>query len=131
MGEIYCSPAAVNSTGMPAEIGASGSASASAGDLVLEARSVPDQFGLFFHGADRAQIPFGNGFLCATGDIVRGAPVHALDGSASYAYDNSDAKHSVLAFVGATRHFQFWFRDPLAGGARFNTSDAIPIVILP
>lgn len=26
-----------------------------------------------------------------------------------------------------TRHFQFWYRDPLAGGAGFNLSSALSI----
>jgi len=50
---------------------------------------------------------------------------------ATYLYDNSDAAHSLAPYVGATRHFQYWFRDPLAGGAFFNTSIAVSITIVP
>ena len=35
------------------------------------------------------------------------------------------------AFAGTTCHFQYWFRDPAAGGARFDASDAFSISIRP
>jgi hypothetical protein len=54
---------------------------------------------------------------------------------ARYTYDHSDAKHSLAGYVGATRNFQYWYRDPMGsgncGGATFNTSDAVSIAILP
>jgi hypothetical protein len=97
----------------------------------MDVGPVPNQFGVFFHGSSQAQIPFGNGFLCATGGITRGAVVSATANAAQYVYDNSDAKHSVVAFVSTTRNFQYWFRDPMGGGALFNTSNALAIAILP
>jgi hypothetical protein len=130
LGVEYCT-ANPNSTGDPASISAWCSASSSAGSLRLQAQRVPNQFGIFFHGANQSQLPFGDGFLCATGDIVRGSVIKAILQVASYRYDNSDAKHSVASFVGSTRHFQYWFRDPMGGGAAFNTSNAISIGILP
>ncbi len=126
----YCS-ANPNSTGAPADISASGSASSAAGDLALTSAPVPNQWSTFFHAMNRSQIPFGNGFLCATGDVVRGAVVVATGSAATYTYDNSDAKHSLAAQVGLTRNFQHWFRDPMGGGAGFNTSNGISILILP
>ncbi len=130
VGTTYCI-ATVNSTGSPAEISAWCSARSPAGRLTLEARSVPNQFGIFFHGRNQAQVPFGNGFLCTTGDLVRGAVTQAAQYFATYTYDNSDAKHSLAAHAGTTRNFQFWFRDQWAGGAFFNTSNAVSIAILP
>ncbi len=50
---------------------------------------------------------------------------------ATYTYDNSDAKHSLAGYVGTTRNFQYWFRDPAGGGAFFNTSNAMSIEIRP
>ncbi len=55
---------------------------------------------------------------------------------ASYAYDNSDAKHSLAGFVASTRNFQHWYRDPMgagscASGDTFNTSNALSIAIVP
>ncbi len=130
IGTKFCT-ANANSTGSPANIWATGSASSAAGDLTLVSSPVPNQFGIFFHGANQSQIPFGNGFLCTTGEITRGAVISAAGNIATYIYDNSDARHSVAAFVNTTRHFQYWFRDPMGGGALFNTSNAISIAILP
>ncbi len=69
--------------------------------------------------------------MCTTGGITRGAVVWPTGNVATYTYDNSDAKHSVAGFVGSTRNFQHWFRDPAAGGAFFNTSNAVSIVVVP
>jgi hypothetical protein len=130
LGTKYCT-ANANSTGSPADIAASGTASAAAGDLTLDSSPVPDQNGIFFHGMSPSQTPFGNGFLCASGNINRGAVIAGSGNLATYTYDNSDAKHSLGGFAGMTRHFQYWFRDPMGGGALFNTSNAISIAILP
>jgi hypothetical protein len=130
VGTKYCT-ATNNSTGSPADIAASGSSSSAAGDLTLTGQPVPNQNGIFYHGMNQAQLPFGNGFQCTTGNIVRGAVIQGSGNVATYTYDNSDAKHSLAGQVGSTRNFQYWFRDPAAGGAFFNTSNAISIAILP
>ncbi len=130
VGSPYCT-ANPNSTGAPAEISVSGTSSSSAGDLTLHSTPVPNQPGIFFHGANQVQLPFGNGFMCTSGGIVRGAVLVGSAGSASYTYDNSDAKHDLSAQIGSTRHFQHWFRDPMAGGAAFNTSNATSVTIAP
>jgi hypothetical protein len=130
VGTKYC-VANANSTGNPASLSASGSNDVSLGTLSLTSAPVPNQPGIFFHAANQAQIPFGNGFLCATGNIIRGAVVVGAANSASYTYDNSDAKHNLGAFANQTRNFQHWYRDPMGGGAFFNTSNAISIPILP
>jgi hypothetical protein len=80
---------------------------------------------------NQTQLSFGNGFVCVSDDIVRGALIHASGNLAVYTYDNSDNEHNLAAFVGTTRNFQYWFRDPMGGGAFFNTSNAISIAILP
>ncbi len=129
-GEKYC-VANPNSTGAPADITAFGTTSSSAGELTLEASPVPNQTGLFFHGMNQTQIPYGNGFLCASGDVVRGEVITAAGNRATYSYDNSGPKHRLGAYVGSTRNFQYWFRDPMHGGALFNTSNAISITIFP
>jgi hypothetical protein len=33
--------------------------------------------------------------------------------------------------VGSNRNFQFWFRDPMGGGAQYNTTNGLSILILP
>ncbi len=126
-----CCTATANSTGAPAELTAFGSASSAAAYLQLTSAPVPNQFGVFFHGTNQSQTPFGNGFLCTTGDITRGAVPQAAANVAIYAYDNSDAEHSLAAFVDTTRNFQYWFRDPAGGGALFNLSNAISVDVLP
>jgi hypothetical protein len=130
IGTKYCT-ANPNSTGSPSDISASGSASSGAGDLTLDSAPVPNQNGIFFHGVNQSQNPFGNGFMCTTGGITRGDVIQATGNVATYTYDNSDAKHSLAAFVGTTRNFQHWFRDPMGGGAFFNLSNAISIAIQP
>ncbi len=130
IGTKYCI-ATSNSGGGSADLLATGSASSGAGDLTFTSRPVPNQNGIFFHGANQAQIPFGNGFLCTTGDITRGVVVPAAGNVATYTYDNSDAKHSLAGFVNTTRNLQHWFRDAFGGGALFSTSTAISILIQP
>jgi Tol biopolymer transport system component len=130
VGTKYCI-ANANSTGSSADLSAFGSASSGAGDLTLTSLPVPNQFGIFFHGMNQSQNPFGNGFMCTTGGIVRGAVVLGVGNVATYTYDNSDAKHSLGGFVSTTRNFQHWFRDPMGGGAFFNTSNAVSILIEP
>jgi hypothetical protein len=129
-GTKYC-VANANSTGSPASLSSSGSADTSNNDLGLTSAPVPNQPGIFFHAANQAQIPFGNGFLCATGNIIRGAVVVGAANSASYLYDDSDIKHDLDAFAGSTRNFQHWYRDPMGGGAFFNTSNALSIALVP
>jgi hypothetical protein len=109
----------------------SGSPAASAGTLTAQASSVPNQPGIFFHARNGIQVPFGNGFLCVSAGTVRGLVVIASGNAASYAYDNSSNRRSLLTFACSTRRFQFWHRDPMAGGAGYNTTDAIAVSILP
>jgi hypothetical protein len=130
LGTKYC-VANNNSTGSPADIAASGSASSAAGDLTLTSAPVPNQNGIFFHGDNQVSIPFGNGFMCTSTGVVRGNVVLASGNSASYTYDNSGPKRSLSAFISTTRNFQHWTRDPMGGGAQHNTSNAISIDILP
>ena len=123
-----------NSTGAPALISASGSASVADGSLLLSSTPIPNQNGIFFHGSSRMQNAFGCGFLCTGMGIVRGSVVLATANSASYAYDNSNPMHSLSAHVGSTRHFQHWFRDPMHAGScgnTFNTSDGVSVVVQP
>jgi hypothetical protein len=129
-GAGYCT-SNPNSTGLPAHILATGVASAAEGSLKLFSAPVPNQSGIFFHGANQVSVPFGNGFLCASGGLKRGTVVFGSGRVASYTYDNSDLKHSLTAHVGSSRNFQHWFRDPMGGGAFFNTTDAVSSDILP
>ena len=130
LGTTFCTTTA-NSTGSPADIEATGSSSSSAGDLTLEAAPVPNQSGIFYHATTPIQVPFGNGFNCVGGNTKRGKVVSASGNLASYTYDNSILKRDLSAHIGSIRNFQYWYRDPMGGGAFFNTSNAIAIFILP
>ena len=118
-----------NSSGAAATIAAAGSTSVLANALTLSASGCPPNVNArFFFGAGAAQTPYGNGLLCVASPTV-GLPVVATDaaGTASQSLD--------LAGLGiapaTTRRFQLVFRDPAAGGASFDTSDAVAVTFCP
>ncbi|MCP3914876.1 MAG: DNRLRE domain-containing protein [bacterium] len=121
----YC-PAATNSTGQRAELAHEGSVSLAANDLTLVAtKAVPHQAGVFFFGDSRDALPLGNGTLCVGGPLQRILPATQLDanGAASVELDLG-----ALPFdANTTWNFQFWFRDPPAGGAGSDTSNGLEI----
>jgi hypothetical protein len=116
-----------NSTGAPAVISAFGRCSITDGELTLSATPVPDEPFLFFHGPLRTQAPFGDGFLCVAGQLVRLLPPG--QGSGGLALRTLDL--AAYGFVAGARSFQCWYRDPLAGAAGFNTSDAVEVILAP
>ncbi len=121
----YCI-ATPNSTGAPASIwiDAAGCSGNTDHALQLTAYPVPNQFGLFFHGQNQVQVPFGNGYLCTTVALKRACPALAADNVASFTYPPG-------AFSpGMTRNFQYWVRDPMGGGALFNTSNAVSVAFV-
>ena len=132
LGQRFCSTQA-NSTGAPAVITAQGSTSLAANDLELRADPVPDKPGLFIYALNQTQQPFGNGTLCVNGTAqILGPPVVGAGNSLSHAVDyNNPPSVPGTITAGSTWNFQAWFRDPTAGGANFNTSDAVQLVFLP
>ncbi len=128
IGTKYCH-APTNETGSPAAIVAYGSASASAGNLRLISFPVPNQPAIFFHGRDQVDLPWGCTFLCTNNELVRGTVVLASGNTASYRYDNSDGRHSLMSFIGTTRNFQHWYRSSLY--CSWLTSNAVSVSILP
>lgn len=114
-----------NSTGSAAKIAANGCASASAGELRLRATPVPNQPGIFFLGTLAIELPFGDGFRCAGGDVVRLAPTLAQGG----VLEQEVAPASLGLVAGDVRQVQGWFRDPAAGGAGFNLTDALELTV--
>ncbi|MBJ02960.1 MAG: hypothetical protein CMK00_08840 [Planctomycetes bacterium] len=137
IGVNYCI-AAINSTGFPAPMSASGSSRISQNDLVLVAGPVaPTQLGLFYYGPTQILFPFGDGFRCvgagALGTFRLYPPVVADGaGELSRPVDNSSppAAAGTLS-AGSTWNFQAWYRDPDAGGAGFSLSDGFSIYFLP
>ncbi len=122
IGTRYCT-STINSTGGAAIIEASGSAHLADDALFLTASSVPNQWGIFFTGLNAVQIPFGNGYLCTNGSLLRGQVVHPTGQTFTYHWPTA-------GLAAGTRYFQYWFRDPQGGGAFFNTSDGIAIPLL-
>jgi hypothetical protein len=123
----YCSVNA-NSTGLPARMTVGGTASLADDDFCLRAEPVPDQAFLFFFGPQQQELPFGDGFLCVGGGLTRvGPPQAAVGGVAQRTLDLP----SVGITAPGTLHFQCRFRDPAAGGAMFNTSDATSVTFVP
>ncbi|MDA1265409.1 MAG: DNRLRE domain-containing protein [Planctomycetota bacterium] len=116
-----------NSTGAPANLSVGGSCSLADGLFSLTACPVPEQPVLFFHGPSPDQQPLGDGFLCVSGPHVRILPpVFASGQVATVTID--PAAHGILA--AGTVHFQAWYRDPDAGGAGSNTTDAVAVTFM-
>lgn len=129
-GASYCTSTA-NSSGLPATISYSGSLSVGANDLVLEAQNCSSSPtpGLFYYGTQAVSLPFGNGTRCVGGTVQR-LPVLVTSalGSASYAVDITSPPQSTGQIsAGETWYFQFWFRDPAAGGSFFDLSNALEL----
>ncbi len=129
-----------NSVGAGARIGATGSTSVAANDLVLTVDGgPPGKVGVFFYGPKAVQLPLGDGQLCVAGGSVgirRLAPPLLLDpaGSGSRALDlaalpQPPAPDAITA--GSTWRFQFWYRDPTGGPAGSNLSDALLGIFCP
>lgn len=112
----FCS-SGPNSTGGAAQISVTNGCGTTS--LSVSATPVPNQPGIFFTGTSTpgggAGIPFGNGLLCTAGTIVRKGVVVGSGNVASQTFGINPA---------AELHVQFWYRDPAAGGAFYDTSDA-------
>jgi hypothetical protein len=113
-----------------AELSAFGSASLSAGDLVLRGTGlVGAQPGLFFQGeSSLAGQPFGDGLRCAGSNVVRIETVTPADGEALSTVDVGLAGGVA---PGETRFYQLWYRDPGSGspcGAGYNLTNGLEIV---
>jgi hypothetical protein len=133
----YCT-AVPNSLGTGAVIGASGSTNIANNDMTLTVtQAVPGKLGLFFYGAGQTSLPFGNGMLCVSNGgkgTFRLDPALTISagGTASHAL-NYGAPPSAAGQItaGSTWYFQFWYRDPAAGGAGYNLSDALEATFCP
>lgn len=126
LGEPYCLPAK-NSSGDAALLSASGSTQVGVGTLELSATPVPaNSIGLVFFGpASKPPTPFGGGWLCTQGPLLR-LP-GAFTGPQGVLATTIDwtGTASVLA-AGQSFAFQAWFRDA-AATPNFNLSDGLEI----
>ena len=122
LGTNYCQ-AAVNSTGGPARMSASGSNIVADNDLVLRALGLPpNSFGFFLASTDQGFVaaPGGSqGNLCLGGAIGRYVGPGQIQnsgagGTISLAIDNMQVPQptgSVAIVAGETWNFQLWSRD--------------------
>jgi hypothetical protein len=125
-----------NTTGAGGRLVASGNPSIFADTVVLSASGLPPgQPVLFFQGSDTVAsgigTPFGDGRMCVGGQIRRLGVKIATGGVASYP-EAGDVPISVggsITFVGTTKHYQAWYRDPgtFCTAATFNLSNGITI----
>ncbi len=126
--QTFC-PTTPNSVGSGARIGSAGSASLASNELVLTATNCPrNKSGAFFHGASQSTIPFANGLRCVDGVLVRTSIVQTDEHG--FAHRPFDAVAAGMT-AGQTRHFQFYFRDPAAGGSNADLSDGLSVSFCP
>ncbi|MCE9594591.1 MAG: hypothetical protein K8S98_10380 [Planctomycetes bacterium] len=130
-----------NSTGAGATLRATGTASASADDLVLlSANLPPNKSGIVFMGANSSGgTPFSSGLLCVASPLRRlavknsGASGAFAHGPGLGAYAATHFASSFHLIAGSNWKFQTWFRDP--NGAcptkDSNTSNALAIQFVP
>ena len=129
---VYCSTSP-NSNGAGARIGSEGTPSLGANTFSLRVTAAStSKPGIFYYGPNQIQIPFGDGNRCvgAGGTGVFRLPVVFTDSSGEALQDLDLSVAGTLADniqAGEVWNFQFWFRDPLAGGATFNLSDALEV----
>jgi hypothetical protein len=127
LGTSYCQ-ATPNSTGAPALLGASGSASIASNDFTLLCGPVPNQPGIYFHGPQAVELPFGDGFRCVGGQVVRlDPPVPGVGNQSARAVDLAAQGFTP----GQTVRFQLWYRDPAMGLSGFNLSDGLSVSFWP
>lgn len=142
-GTSYCGPAANNSTGSPAVMSATGSASLAANDLELVATGLPTQaFAFFLTSRTQGFIanPAGSqGNLCLAGSIGRYVgPGQILNsgttGEIQLAIDATrlpTPSGLVIGQVGEQWNFTTWFRDAIGGAATSNFADGYTLTWLP
>jgi len=132
---IPCAPpvnvcqSTLNSSGEMASMLSIGSNHISDNALVLIARGLPpNKLGLFIFSQTQTLVPFGNGWRCVATPYYRSpTSMGSPDGEQAW-YPNLNALPGGAQIrAGETWYFQAWFRDPPAGGARFNTSDALAV----
>ena len=125
----FC-PATASSLGVPARIEALCLIHLGDGPIDVHVEPVPDGSGLLLLGSARTQEPFGNGFRCVAGRVFPSRTHSASGGDLHFRFDPAQVPGAPIA-SGSTWNLQAIFRDPAAGGARVNASDAIAVTMLP
>jgi len=125
-----------NSAGVGARLDGSGTTVLAANDLVLTISQLPaSSRGFLLMGAEAASsVPFGDGVGCVGGSLARW-PLHDSGPGGTTAYGPGLASRIATAAsplfrftAGATRRFQFWYRDtagPCGSGSNVSSSAAV------
>jgi hypothetical protein len=119
----------INSTGHAAIMDSSGLNQIATNNLELYAIGLPPgKLGLFLMGQTQTLLPFGNGWRCISNPLQRLPPTNAnIFGDLYWPLDLNALPGGLQIHAGETWYFLAWFRDPAAGGANFNTSDALQV----
>ncbi len=130
VGQGYCGPAVLNSTGLAGQLSATGSTSVQVARLVLEASDLPLHSAGFVLTSttqgDTVGVPGSVGRLCLDGAIGRFVGAGQIQSSGSLGafeitVDIGALPHPTLGAVavqvGETWSFQAWHRDSATGGS--------------
>jgi hypothetical protein len=130
----FCTAAPNSASPTGATISAQGSQSVSANNFTVICQGVPPgNSGLFFYGQNAvAQTPFGNGFRCVGNPLFRLPATSAnIFGTLTTNVDMTQLPPGGQISYAQTWNFQGWYRDPAAGGANYNASDALSVPFCP
>ncbi|MDG1049409.1 MAG: hypothetical protein P8M11_01800 [Planctomycetota bacterium] len=142
LGERFCNPAAVNSTGAAASLSALGSTAVASQDFTLIASQLPSSsFGFALVSQSRGFIPNpggSQGDLCLGGSIGRfvgPGQIQQADSSGAWSLTVDLAQVPtptglVAVQPGDTWSFQAWYRDAVAGVTTSNFTSAIEVDFL-
>jgi hypothetical protein len=134
--DSYCA-VAPHSGGQVVLMGATGSASLQANDLILTASGGRAGAAcLFVYGTAATQLPFGDGYRCVAGTVFRLPPIQSFtpSGTAQRTLDFGVppfASGPGMLRAGESAYFQLWYRDSASTGAGFNLSNGLHVVVCP
>ena len=118
----FCT-AVPNSFGSTALIRGEGCISIAENNTRLVVDGVTNTPGLFFYGPNPIQVTFGDGFRCVGGAVRRFPPTSGFMMSAEMQLDLG----TLPLLPGTPTYFQYWYRDPMAGGTGFNLSNGLEL----
>jgi len=122
----YCT-AGPNSTGQAVHLRATGSGSIARDDLRLWASGLPaGSIGCYTYSVGQQSLPLGNGTLCLAGQRYF-MPLQPEQAGVAV----RDVEYGGAITAGTIWNFQYRYRDPAAGAAQFNLSDALSIPFVP
>ena len=128
----YCIASPNSTSANGARIDASGSFSLAAGNVLLSTVGVPpDTMCRYYFSTTQTQVAFGNGFRCINSPFL-GLPIMRASpfGDAVQSINFQSYPGNTIT-TPSVRHFQLWYRNPAASGAKFNLSDGISLYFCP